>query len=178
MKRLIGILVICATLIIGYSSVIMACKRSSPVSVFEVVDGADLIIRATAVEYVVEPQGNIGTTDRTTPVIRFQVEEILRGPLEPGVVELSGYLNETDDFNDHSAPYTFVRPNGRSGSCFAYTYRRGAEFLLFLREDNGSYTVEWNALAPVNEQLHSGQDPWLFWVRGYLAAQSGALPSR
>jgi hypothetical protein len=29
----------------------------------------------------------------------------------------------------------------------------------------GVYTVEWNALGPVNEQLHSTVDPWFIWVR-------------
>jgi len=76
------------------------------------------------------------------------------------------YLVCTDDFNDKPAPYTFVRPGGRTGSCFANTYRRDAQYLLFLKKPKaGEFTVNWTALAPVNEQLRSGEDPWLVWVR-------------
>jgi hypothetical protein len=90
---------------------------------------------------------------------------------------LPGYLMDRDDFNDHEAPYSFVRPNGRSGSCFANSYRSGAEFLLMLRKrPSGDYTVNWYALGPVNEQLRSESDPWLLWVREQ--AKGGALPDK
>jgi len=79
---------------------------------------------------------------------------------------LPGYLVDRDDFNDRPAPYTFVRPGGRAGSCFANPYRSGAQFLLFLKKTiAGELTVNWYALAPVNEQLHSDDDPWPLWVR-------------
>jgi hypothetical protein len=59
-----------------------------------------------------------------------------------------------------------VRPGGRRGSCFANSYRRDAQYLLFLKKPNrGDLTVNWAALAPVNEQLRSAEDPWLIWVR-------------
>jgi len=49
---------------------------------------------------------------------------------------------------------------------FAGSYRAGAEYLLFLKKNNhGELTVYWAPLAPVNEELHSSQDPWLIWVR-------------
>lgn len=153
----------------------LACTRVTPVSVFEVVDGADVIVRATATEYIVAPQGNERTTGVPASRIRFKVEEVLRGPSAFFAFELNGYLGSADDFNDRTPPHTFVRPGGRSGSCFANTYRQGAQFLLFLKKQAEGYTVNWNALAPVNEQLRSETDPWLFWVRGYIAAKTGAL---
>ena len=44
----------------------------------------------------------------------------------------------------------------------ANSYRRGGQFVLFLKKTKaGELTVNWYALAPVNEQLHSDDDPWL-----------------
>ena len=84
----------------------------------------------------------------------------------PSVIVLPGYLVDRNDFNELKVPYTFVRRGGRSGSCFANTYRQNAEFLLMLkRRDDGSYTVNWYALGPVNEQLRGKDDSWLLWVR-------------
>jgi hypothetical protein len=89
-------------------------------------------------------------------------------------------MNDQDDWNDQAVPYTMVRRNGRSGSCFANTYRQGAQFLLVLRRtgnvssavsSNSEYTVNWYALGPVNEQLRSADDPWLQWVRDHVKPQ-------
>jgi hypothetical protein len=105
------------------------------------------------------------TTGVPESTIRFKVIESLRGGFTSEVV-LPGYLSDTDDFNEQPPPYTFVRPNGRRGSCFANTYRAGGQFLLFLKNTpTGEQTVNWYALAPVNEQIHSISDPWLTWVR-------------
>jgi hypothetical protein len=40
--------------------------------------------------------------------------------------------------------------------------------------------VNWYALAPVNEQLHSDVDPWLLWVREQtqIADAEGASKSK
>jgi hypothetical protein len=152
-----------------------ACQRVSPVSAFEVVDSAHAIVRAIAFEYSLAPEGPSRTTGEPESRVKFEIKEILRGPSDLRVLELNGYLSDKDDFNDHRPPYTFVRPGGRAGSCYANTYKQGAQFLLFLKKGAVGYTVNWNALAPVNEQLHSEDDPWLFWVRGYLAGKHGKL---
>ena len=79
---------------------------------------------------------------------------------------MSGELVDQDDFNDHKVPYTFVRPDGRHGPCYAISYRVGAQYLLMLKmRADGAYTVNWDSLGPVNEQLRSADDPWLVWVR-------------
>jgi hypothetical protein len=36
---------------------------------------------------------------------------------------------------------------------------------LILSSGTGGQTVNWYALAPVNEQIHPMSDPWLSWVR-------------
>ncbi len=109
------------------SQTALACLRATPVSVFEVIDGADVVVRATATEYIVAPQGDDRTTGVPESRVRFKVEEVLRGPSAFSAFELNGYLGNADDFNDRTPPYTFVRPGGRAGSCFANTYRRGAQ---------------------------------------------------
>jgi hypothetical protein len=100
--------------------------------------------------------------------IEFRVEEILKGENVPSTITLNGYLTERDDFNDRPVPYDFVRPGGRGGSCSAYEYRWGSEFLLFLKKADGKLTIRWYALAPTNEQLRSADDPWIVWVKEQL----------
>jgi hypothetical protein len=113
-------------------------------------------------------------------MIRFKVLEVIRGSLlrESSELILPGYLVDHDDYNDKLPPYNFVRPNGRSGSCFANSYRSGAQFLLILkREQPLGYTADWYELGPTNEQLHSADDPWLRWVREQAKGQVGPKAS-
>ena len=142
------------------------CSLTHDVSSTEMVKNADAIVRATAVEYVKPPRRffPVWTSGEPDTTVRFKVLEVIRGTM-PSELILPGYLGDSDDFNDH-APYRFVRPGGRHGSCYANTYRVGAQFLLILqKKTSGEFTVNWYGLGPVNEQLHSSSDPWLLWVR-------------
>jgi hypothetical protein len=149
------------------------CSLAKPVSSLEMVKQSDVIVRATAVEYAMAPRNpNIWTTGEPDSMVRFKVLEVIRGRMSSELV-LPGYLVNRDDFNDEAPPYNFVRPNGRSGSCFANSYRSGAQFLLILKKEKSvGYTVNWYALGPVNEQLHSTNDPWLLWVREQVRKQA------
>ena len=141
------------------------CSLSGEVSTTEMITQADAIVRASAVEYVVRPRSGLYTTGLPESKVRFKVLEMIRGKL-PTEITLSGYLTDADDFNDQPVPYSFVRPGGRQGSCFAYFYRTGGEYLLMLKkQQTGEYRADWYALGPANEQLHSTDDPWLLWVR-------------
>jgi hypothetical protein len=100
--------------------------------------------------------------------VEFKILEVLKGDGISGSLILNGYLSDKDDFNDHPVPYGFVRPGGRLGSCYANTYKQGSEFLLFLRKTADGFTVNIDALAPVNEQLHSSEDPWVYYIKGLL----------
>ena len=144
---------------IQYIFIIQTCKVKQIATPEEIVSKAFAIVRVRPMKYS-------RTNDNSTfSMIKFKVKEIIKGPKSiPTYIELKGFLNHTNDFNDHSVPYTRVRPNGRLGSCFAYTYKFKAEFLLFLDEN---YSLSRQALAPVNEQLHSPSttDPWLKWVK-------------
>jgi hypothetical protein len=143
------------------------CSLTHDVSSTEMVKNADAIVRATAVEYVKPPRRffPVWTSGEPDTTVRFKVLEVIRGTM-PSELILPGYLGDSDDFNDHVPPYRFVRPGGRHGSCYANTYRVGAQFLLILqKKTSGEFTVNWYGLGPVNEQLHSSSDPWLLWVR-------------
>ena len=142
-----------------------------PVSNIRLVQDADVIVRAAATNYAKIPTGDFSNTGIPDSLVHFEIRETLRGA-RSSEINIAGYLVDSDDFNEQAAPYTFVRPGGRSGSCVANSYRKGAEFLLFLKKGlAGDLTVYWYALAPVNEQLHSDQDPWLLWVRQMAAKQ-------
>jgi len=89
----------------------------------------------------------------------------------PSPLLIEGTVTPDDDFTDRPSPYDFVRPRGRGGSCYATEYREGARFLLLLnRAADGSLTPYWAALAPTNEQLHPGDDPWLAAVRAFATS--------
>jgi len=149
------------------------CQRVTPVSSMDMVNQADVILRVSAVEYAVKPGNpNVLTTGVPDSTIRFKVLEVIRGGTQPELI-LPGYLTDTDDFNDQPPPYDFVRPGGRRGSCFANSYRLGSQFLLLLQKrQSGELTVNWYALGPVNEQLHSTNDPWLLWVQEQVQKQN------
>jgi len=136
------------------------------------VNQADVIVRAIAEKYDVAPKNpNLVTTGVPDSTVLFHVLEVIRGHARTDLT-LPGYLSDKDDFNDHPSPYNFVRPGGRAGSCIANTYRSGAQFLLLLKkEQSGELTANWYALGPVNEQLHSTNDPWLLWVRTEARSQ-------
>jgi hypothetical protein len=142
------------------------CSVNGIISNVDMVTAADAVVRAKAVEYASPPSDpHTWTTGVPDSRVRFKVIETIRGQSISDLIQ-PGYLVRADDFNDRPSPYQFVRPGGRAGSCFANSYREEAEFLLFLKKTkDGNFTVNWAALAPVNEQLHSADDPWLLWVR-------------
>jgi hypothetical protein len=157
-----------------------SCKIAKPVSNVDMVREANVIVRARAENYAVPPKTQTTQTGfdvNSDSRIRFRALEVIRGKTVADVV-LPGTLVDIDDFNDQPSPYTFVRPNGRRGSCFATSYRSGGEFLLMLKErDHGEFTINWYPLAPVNEQLHLVNDPWLPWVRKQASAPNGKSAS-
>jgi len=146
-----------------------ACQRTGPVVVAHTCQIAVHIVRATAIEYVQSPSDpDVRTTGIPDSKVAFRVDEVLKGDSLTGLIVLHGYLNDKDDFNDHPVPYRIVRRGGRAGSCFANTYKQGAEFLLFLKRTADGFTVNIDPLAPVNEQLHSSDDPWVYYIKGLI----------
>ena len=155
--------------LLGLATLSWACSAS--ITSNEVlVEKADWIVRAEVEDYVVPPTpGKYRTTGVPESIVRFKVREVIWGP-DLWDLELHGYVVQTDDFNDRRPPYTFVRPGGRAGSCYANSYRKGAQYLLFLKQTStGELSVNWAPLSPVNEQLHSVDDPWVVWIRGQVS---------
>lgn len=157
------------------------CQVMYPPSAVGAIHGADLIVRAVNRGYLTTPptppdRGGWTLSPPLSP-LQFDVVEVLKGAQTNTQVILDGYEAQTDDFNDRSVPYDFVRPGGRSGRCFANTYKVGAEYLLMLRyaRSSGDFTVDWYMLGAVNEQLRSEEDPWLLWVRDELETRAGLL---
>jgi hypothetical protein len=153
-----------------YQNNIDACQRSGPVVLSYTCKISDYIIRAQAIEYKKKPKDlNVYTTGVPDSKVRFNILEVLKGDSISGSFTLNGYLSNKDDFNDRPVPYNFVRPNGRSGSCYANTYKKGAEYLLFMKKTPKGYTVNIDPLAPVNEQLHTSDDPWVYYIKGLVS---------
>jgi hypothetical protein len=131
-----------------------------------------VIVRATALQYVKTPREEMVDLDFSSDGnIQFKVEEVLKGEGIPATLTIEGLLSLVDDFNDHPVPYDMVRPGGRHGSCEVYIYKKDAEFLLFLRKEEGKLTPYWASESPTNEQLRSPDDAWLKWVKEYLQTQ-------
>jgi hypothetical protein len=154
------------------ASPMQPCSRFGKVDPEADVRNADVIVIARATEYVHEPESETRTTGMAESVVRFEVLEVLKGSNVPAAIPLQAYLGDRDDFNDHPAPYTFVRPGGRHGSCFANTYKKGASFLLLLKAGGGEYTTDWDPLAPLNEQLQAADDPWVGWVKNQIGKEA------
>lgn len=159
------------TAVLAFGDPLAACTRVMPISIEGLLEDADRIVRATASAYEVPAIGRRFRQGFQLGTIRFTVLETIKGQEPSALIVLPGVLTERDDFNDHEAPYSFVRPEGRHGDCGATAYRRGAEFLLFLEQIDGRYHILPEALAPVNEQLHDSNDAWLTWVKAVLATK-------
>jgi hypothetical protein len=152
----------------------IACSVTGIATPTELLQRADVIIRARA-ERLSDQAGQGGTLAGSRTQVLFTVLEVLKGPPMPSTIEFNGGLGGRDDPNDHAVPYTFVRPGGRSGNCFALEYRQGGEYLLVLaREPHVAYaqgnrlTPYWAPLAATNEQVFGPGDPWLAWVKKQL----------
>lgn len=172
MKRIVSVmtpLALIGCLLLAHPVSSRACSRIQPFTLDELFDNAEVIVRVTAVKYAKPPDDpNIVTTGEPDSAVEFKVEERLRGKDVPRTIVLNGYLSDRDDFNELPVPYMFVRRLGRRGSCFANTYKEGAQFLLFLKKTKDGYTPDISALGPTNEQLRSDNDEWLVWVRNHL----------
>ncbi|CAF3764968.1 unnamed protein product [Rotaria sp. Silwood1] len=152
-----------------------ACSVSKLTKPKELISKAYAIVRAKAINYETPPT-SMNSQYNAVPdsVIKFEVIERIKGnQWIPNPLWINGYLSQEDDFNDRPSPYNFIRSNGRSGNCIANTYKQDAEFLLFL--DN-KFSPYWDALTPVNEQLHSpsSDDKWLRWVKAQVASSASS----
>jgi len=150
------------------------CYSGSDLSPDGLVAEASAIVRVIALDSTRSAANNDVLRGRR---VRFRVAEVLRGSDVPSEISIPGILTPHDDYNSGSVPYRDVRFSGQGGSCYAFEYRRGAEYLFLLiraTETNivwtgGEWTPYWANLRPTNEQIRGDDDAWLRWVRSRLA---------
>ena len=125
---------------------------------------ADVIlrVRASSTDVVSAPSGS-----GAEHVVRFIVLEQLKGPRQFDAVA-RGKLSDQPEMNSGPVPYGSVRRSGLSGGCFAETYQKNGEYLLFLKNVNGVLTPYWTPLSATNEQIVGPQDGWVLWVKEEL----------
>lgn len=140
----------------------------------QLVDDADVIVRAVAVDLRIDPEDPNGIWGQ----VHFRVTETLRGTVGEEELDFFGRLVDENDFNLGEAPYRIVRRAGQRGDCFARAYRAGGEYLFLLWTKDGDLTPYWAPLAPTNEQIRGETDPWLEWVRGRVGEPFDMEPIR
>lgn len=167
---------ILAFAIVALAAPAWPCSIASAPSAERLVEDSEVIAWGRA-EGLSTTAGRTGVRAGSPTQVRFTIIEVLKGRLPSSTIEFNGVLSKRDDRNDHPVPYTFVRPGGRWGNCFALEYRIGAEYLLLLRRREvppadpqpKELTPYWAPLSPTNEQLFGGAgDGWLVWVRQTL----------
>ena len=166
--------IVCWGLILFATSATPACSRAYPFRLGELFS-ADFIVRATAVKYQLAPKPDGQLVPNPESTIEFKIEERIWGVAAPKTILLNGYLTDQDDFNEVPLPYRFVRPTGRAGMCQTNYYKKGAQYLLFVKRSDflvqttTGFTTQISALGPTNEQLRGAKDPWVKWVKAYLS---------
>jgi hypothetical protein len=166
MKRVLFLAVLSFVMLLLAQVSVQACQSRVPTPE-KLVEQADVIVRATADSYDKAPEGFLPRMGVAGTTVKFKVIETLKGELTEPLL-IYGYLTDEDDYNELPIPYTFVRRGGRAGNCFADSYKKGADFLLFLKKGKGKLMLYWKALAPVNEQIRPTDDEWLYWVKKQL----------
>ena len=134
-----------------------ACSVDRIPSATEAAEGATVILRVKAERYMPAKDRRYGIGR-----VLFKVVETIKGDWRSPFFVSHGQVDRYFGRNEGSVPYDQVRPGGRTGGCFAYDYRLGAEYLLLLHEGD----LQWAPMAPINEEIRGPDDPWLAWVRG------------
>jgi hypothetical protein len=132
-------------------------------------DSATVIVRAT----VLGPSSDTGSVAEPAPFpeflqpLAFRVNTILKGSA-PLTLLILGQLVPTHPTNEGPFPYDW--PRHRGGTCWAFDYTVGREYLLVLRTTRGDrLTPYWASMTLANEQLRDSPDPWLSFVTDHLA---------
>jgi len=153
--------VICASLW-GQGQTLWACS-AHVIPVEAMVDGSELIVRGRVVDFT-PGQGN------DWGMIRLEVLEVLKGDWKGGSLSVAGNISEYPPRSaTRPVPYDLLDCSRAAGcgGCFAYDYKEGAEYLLFLKEGN----PYWAPLSPTNEEVSGPDDPWMLWVMNLLTEQ-------
>jgi hypothetical protein len=132
---------------------------------YEMVREAPTIVLAKSVAW--EPAAD----DARHPwggMVRFEVEEVLKGDFQSASVTLDGNLEFAGRGSDDD--FSQARPGAYTGGCRAGDYRLHHHYLLFLEWDelNDQWSTRGRSFARVNEEVDVPDSPWLKAVRHYL----------
>lgn len=159
--RSLAALVICAGLW-GQGQALWACS-AQVIPVDAMVEGSDVIVRARVVSSTPDQGNDWGS-------IQLEVLDVLKGDWKGGPLVVEGEIRDYPPRpSPHPVPYDMLDCSRAAGcgGCFAYDYKEGAEYLLFLKEGN----PYWAPLSPTNEEVSGLDDPWVLWVKNVLAEQ-------
>jgi len=148
-------------ILIIFSCKSYSCTAVNKYSTEETISKSDLIVLATVVDYKKAKDAD----DMTS--ILFEIDEVLYGSIKANYILIDGKIVVKSLGNKHKVPYVKGRRRNSGGECFAYDYEYGSSYLLILK--NG--TPYWTAYSPVNEKITNNSDPWLMWVKGFIAAK-------
>lgn len=144
---------------LSWPPVLQACSAMlKPVE--QVIQESEQIVRAEVVGFREGKAQSPGNVD-------LRVLEAFKGPLTQPFISVEGRLRDYPARGDTSLPYSQLScaRAGGCGGCFARDYRRGRQYLLFLKGG----TPHWAPLAATNEEVSGDSDPWVQWVKAYLA---------
>ncbi len=139
-----------------FINISLACTpmRSAVVTTEEAIIQSESIILATA----------LGSRKDSRKVL-FETDEVISGKKTRQYFEIDGYIVDKSLTNKGTIPYKKSRRK-TGGLCNANDYERGSTYLLMLK--NGDF---WTVHKPVNEKINGRNDPWLMWVKGFLAGR-------
>lgn len=139
-----------------------SCTAINKYSTEETLLKSDLIVLATVINYqkIKNLEGKVS--------ILFEIDEVLYGTTNDDFISIDGKIVIKSLGNKYKVPYVKGRRRNSGGECFAYDYEYGSSYLLVLK--NG--TPYWTAYSPVNEKITNNSDPWLMWVKGFIAGKN------
>ena len=103
--------------------------------------------------------------------VTLRVLDVLKGSHDRPFVTVPGQIRNYRSDPGRRPPYEQIDCMGRvpgCGSCFAQSYKDGAQYLLLLKGG----TPYWSPLSPTNEEVSGPDDPWVVWVRRQLAGRA------
>ena len=142
-----------AGLVVDVRAVYACTAMLKPVD--EVIRESDTVVRARVV--------GAGVT--------LQVLEVVKGSYDRPFVTVPGQIRGYPSDPARRPPYEQIDCVGRvpgCASCFAQSYKDGAQYLLLLKGG----TPYWAPLSPTNEEVCGPDDPWVVWVKRQVAGRA------
>lgn len=137
-----------------FINISLACSplKSATVTTEQAILESDSIVLATVVDQKLN-----------TDEILFEVDELIYGKATREHLTFIGRIVDKSLNNKGAIPYKEGRRR-TPGSCNANDYERGSTYLIMLKDSKF-----WTVYRPTNEKINGKNDPWLMWVKGFIA---------